>query len=94
MEAIYEAGGDLVFAGTLHDELPSQSRAHPSRSLLSRAQDPVAEVRNINDGDAVEGIKAAGFDWLFIIGWSQIARSEVLQGTRLGVLGCILRCCP
>lgn len=88
MEAIYEAGGRLAFAGTLLD---SQAVAKSGRVFVDefcRSHGvPLAKFRNVNDPDAVDAIRAADLDWLVIIGWSQIARAEVLAVPRLGVLG-------
>jgi methionyl-tRNA formyltransferase len=53
----------------------------------ARTGTPRTKFRNVNDPDAVAAISAASLDWLFIIGWSQIARPPVLNATRLGVLG-------
>jgi len=88
MEAIYEAGGRLAFAGTLLD---SQAVAKSGRVFVDefcqRHAVPLVKFRNVNDPAAVDAIRAAELDWLVIIGWSQIARAEVLAATRLGVLG-------
>jgi methionyl-tRNA formyltransferase len=88
MEAIYEAGGHLVFAGTLRDD---RGVAKSGRIYLddfcARHAIALAKFGNINDPEAIEAIRAANLDWLFIVGWSQIARSGVLQATRRGVLG-------
>lgn len=88
MEAIYEAGGSLQFAGSLHDH---QAVAKSGRVYLDdfcRAHAvPLVKFRNVNDPDAVAAIREASLDWLMIIGWSQIAREEVLAAPRLGVLG-------
>jgi methionyl-tRNA formyltransferase len=88
MEAIYEAGGGLVFAGSLLD---SQAAAKSGRVYLdqfcNRHGVPLVKFRNVNDADAVAAIRAAALDWLVIIGWSQIARDEVLAASRHGVLG-------
>jgi methionyl-tRNA formyltransferase len=88
MEAIYDAGGSLEFAGSLHDQ---QAAAKSGRVYLDdfcRAKGvPLVKFRNINDADAVAAIRAASLDWLMVIGWSQIAREEVLAAPRLGVLG-------
>lgn len=37
--------------------------------------------------DAAEALRAADLDWLFVIGWSQIAGSEVLAAARHGAVG-------
>jgi methionyl-tRNA formyltransferase len=88
METIYQHGGRLEFAGTLHDD---QARAKSGRVYLdafcARHSIPLHKFRNVNDADAVAAIRAASLDWLFIIGWSQIARQPVLEATRFGVLG-------
>ena len=88
MEAIYDAGGALDLAVTLRDE---QARNKSGRiyldSFCSERSIPLLKVRNINDEESVQAIRDAELDWLFIIGWSQIARREVLDSTRFGVLG-------
>ena len=88
METIYQCGGRLEFAGTLLDE---QARSKSGRIYLdefcSLHSVPLQKFRNINDSYAVQAIRAASLDWLFIVGWSQIARAPVLEATRLGVLG-------
>jgi methionyl-tRNA formyltransferase len=88
MEAIYEAGGRLEFAGTLLD---TQAVTKSGRVYLddfcSAHGIPLAKFRNVNDADAIEAIRSARLDWLMIIGWSQIARQDALGAPRLGVLG-------
>jgi methionyl-tRNA formyltransferase len=88
MDAIYQAGGELACVLTLHDEL---ARAKSGRVYLDQfcreRGVPLHKVRNVNDEDAVAAIAAARLDWLFIVGWSQIAKRAVLSATRCGVLG-------
>jgi methionyl-tRNA formyltransferase len=88
MEAIYDAGGRLATVLTLRDDIaPAKSgRVHADEFCRAHAI-PLVKIRNINDVDALAAITAADLDWLFIIGWSQIARSAVLQSVRRGVLG-------
>jgi methionyl-tRNA formyltransferase len=88
MEAIYDAGGRLATVLTLHDDIaPAKSgRVHADEFCRAHAI-PLVKIRNINDVDALAAITAADLDWLFIIGWSQIARAGVLASTRKGVLG-------
>jgi methionyl-tRNA formyltransferase len=88
MQAIYDAGGKLVFAGTLLDsQAPNKSgRVYLDEFCAARGI-PLTKFRNVNDPDAVAAIRNADLDWLMIIGWSQIARQEVLGTPRLGVLG-------
>jgi len=88
MEAIYEAGGRLSFAGTLldHQAVTKSGRVYIDDFCRARGI-PLVKFRNVNDSDAVEAIRAASLDWLMIVGWSQIAREPVLAAPRLGVLG-------
>lgn len=88
MEEIYEVGGHLDFALSLRDD---QARAKSGRVYLDgfcgERGIPLAKFGNVNDPEAVAALQAADLDWLFIIGWSQIAREAVLAAPRRGVLG-------
>ncbi len=90
LEALIEQGnaGDLVFLGTLYDD---QSVKKSGRIYLDEAGQrigvPVTKFRHINDADAIAAIKTADLDWLYVIGWSQIAGPEVLAAPKQGVLG-------
>lgn len=88
MREIYRVGGHLDFALTLLDE---QARAKSGRVYLdefcAQRRIPLFKARHINLPESVAAIRAADLDWLFIIGWSQIAGPEVLRSTRNGVLG-------
>jgi methionyl-tRNA formyltransferase len=88
IEEIHAAGGSLALAVTLRDE---QAAAKSGRVLLddlcARHDTPLLKVRNINDPEAVAALGEARLDWLFIVGWSQIARPEVLATAARGVLG-------
>jgi methionyl-tRNA formyltransferase len=88
MEAIYEAGGRLDLALTLMDD---QAVAKSGRVYLddfcARHGVPLVKARNVNNEDSLAAIEAAELDWLFIVGWSQIARERVLAAPRVGVVG-------
>ena len=88
IEEIYDVGGKLDFVMTLRDDVaPGKSgRVFVDDFCRERGLDLV-KIRNINDPEAVDYLQARALDWLFIIGWSQIARSAVLQSARRGVLG-------
>jgi methionyl-tRNA formyltransferase len=88
MQTIYECGGRLDFAGTLHnDQATSKSGRVYLDDFCTRHSIPLHKFRNVNDSEALSVIAAASLDWLFIVGWSQIARRPVLEATRRGVLG-------
>ena len=88
IEAIYEVDGELQLAVTLRDDLARQKSGRIFLDdFCSRRRVPLCKIRNLNDPDAVSAIRGADLDWLFVIGWSQIAGSDVLRATRRGVLG-------
>lgn len=88
MEAIYDAGGELIFAMTLPDDkainksgrvyIDNFCHAHGIRLLKSS---------HVNNAEVLQAIEFADIDWLFIIGWSQIASIDVLNAPKMGVLG-------
>lgn len=88
MEEIYRHHGRLDLVLTLPDDraINKSGRVFIDDFCLENKID-LLKVKNINDGEAIEAIRAYSIDWLFIIGWSQIARAEVLKAPRLGVLG-------
>lgn len=88
MEAIYAIGGRLSLVLTLPDE---RAALKSGRVFLdgfcAQHHVPLVKVSHINDPEAIQAIRAANVDWLFIIGWSQIASSELLEAPSCGVLG-------
>jgi methionyl-tRNA formyltransferase len=88
IEAVIEAGGRFDLFITLPDHW---ARSKSGRIYLdevsARTGTPLLKVRHINDPECVEAIRAHGIDWLFIIGWSQIADRNVLDAPRLGIIG-------
>jgi methionyl-tRNA formyltransferase len=88
MEGIYDAGGHLDLALTLKDD---RAREKSGRVYIDdfceRHGTPLYKIDNINDHEALAILSEAVLDWLFIVGWSQIATKEVLETPRNGVLG-------
>ncbi len=88
IEEIYDLGGHLDLLITLHDD---KSKDKSGRIYLDdfagRHGVPLLKIGHVNDSESIEAIRGAELDWLFIIGWSQIASSEVLASTKYGVLG-------
>jgi methionyl-tRNA formyltransferase len=88
MEEIYRAGGRLELAVTLADE---RARDKSGRVLLDDFCGgrgvPLLKVRHVDDAEVAEAVRRLDLDWLFIVGWSQIAGPEVLAAPRRGVLG-------
>ena len=88
MEEIYGLDGRLDLVITLSDD---QARKKSGRVYVDgfchSHSIPLVKIRNINDTDAIAAIRTHRLDWLFIIGWSQIAQREVLNAPARGVLG-------
>lgn len=88
LEAIYDAGFRLDLAVTIPDE---RGRQKSGRVFLDdfcrRHAVPLVKVGHINDDAALAAIRDHRIDWLFIIGWSQIAGPAVLAAPTQGVLG-------
>jgi methionyl-tRNA formyltransferase len=88
MEEIYACGGRLELVHTLTDSQAVQKSGRVFvDDFCAGHHIPVVKGRNINDAAVVASIEAARLDWLFIIGWSQIAGDAVLGATTRGVLG-------
>lgn len=88
MQAIYEVGGKLDLAITLLD---SQAKTKSGRvyldSFCQAHEIPLLKASHVNNAEVVKAVKDAELDWLFIIGWSQIASQELLDAPKRGVLG-------
>lgn len=88
MEEIYRIGGKLELVITLHDNM---ARKKSGRiyvdDFCSKHKIDVVKVRHVNEPMSIQAIRSRAIDWLFIIGWSQIAGPEVLQAPRRGCLG-------
>lgn len=88
IEAIYEIGGKIDLLITLKDE---KNRDKSGRIYLDEIAQknnvPLLKIDNINDTEAVDRLKEMDIDWLFIIGWSQIAKKEILETPKHGCIG-------
>lgn len=88
MQAIYRVGGALNLILTLEDGIARSKAGRIYVDSFAHEHDiPVRKIRNINDVGAISALRDADLDWLFIVGWSQIAREEVLSIPRKGAIG-------
>lgn len=88
MEAIYDVDGELAHLFTLEDDMAVDKSGRVYLDDFATQHDvPLTKFRNINRPPSTEALKEAELDWLFIIGWSQIARPPVLDCPREGVIG-------
>lgn len=88
IEEIYRIGGKLDLLITLKDE---KARNKSGRIYLDEFAEkfniPLLKINNINDAEVIEALKEHEIDWLFIIGWSQIAKKTVLETPNKGCIG-------
>lgn len=88
VEEIYRVGGDVQLLITIDDE---QARAKSGRVFLDNLANehgvPLLKIKNINEPAVLRAIVKHDIDWLFIVGWSQIARREVLEAPARGCIG-------
>ncbi len=88
IEELLALDADLVLLGTLTDD-QAQTKSGRVRldQVAGRHHIPLMKFRNVNQPSTVESLRAAHLDWLFIVGWSQIARTPVLEAATYGALG-------
>ncbi len=88
IEKIYSMEGQLDIEITLKDE---KAQKKSGRIFLDKfAEDhniPLLKINNINQDIVEKTIKEKELDWLFIIGWSQIAKKNILNAPRRGCIG-------
>lgn len=88
MEAIYEVGGKLDLIISIPDEKAKKKSGRIYvDDFAEKYNIPVIKTNHINDEIAVSAIKEFNIDWLFIIGWSQIASKQVIEAPNLGAIG-------
>ncbi|WP_107773494.1 formyltransferase family protein [Nocardioides sediminis] len=88
LEELASLGAELVYLGTLHDDMAPNKSGRIYLDDFAEAHDvPLYKFRNMNDADAVAQVRNAELDWLYVIGWSQIAKKELLAVPTQGVLG-------
>lgn len=88
MEAIYEANGTLDLIISLPDDkaVKKSGRIYVDE-FAGRKDIPVIKSDHINNQAVIRALREHGIDWLYIIGWSQIASNDVLNATNKGVVG-------
>ncbi|KAA5533784.1 methionyl-tRNA formyltransferase [Taibaiella lutea] len=88
MEAIYEIGGKLDLIISIPDEKSiNKSGRIFVNDFAEKNNIPVVKTRHINDETAIKAIKDYEIDWLFIIGWSQIASKTLIETPKSGTIG-------
>ena len=73
---------------TLHDHKSKSKSGRIYLDQIAQKNDTeLLKINHINDVEVIEKIKEKEIDWLFIIGWSQIANLEVINAPKFGVIG-------
>ncbi|WHX26176.1 formyltransferase family protein [Virgibacillus halodenitrificans] len=88
IEEIYQIGGKLDLLITLQDEkaVEKSGRVYLDE-FANKHEIELLKINNINDQTVLSALDDNEIDWLFIIGWSQIAKKEVLEKPRFGCIG-------
>lgn len=88
MEAIYEVNGELDLIISIPDEKAKKKSGRIYVDNFAQKYNiPFLKSNHINDEVVINAIKKYKIDWLFIIGWSQIASKEVIDAPNLGAIG-------
>lgn len=88
IEAVHSIGGKFDLFMTLHDhKAKSKSGRIYLDEISARTNTPLIKINHINDEDVRNAIKEYDLDWLFIIGWSQIAKPETFNASKFGTIG-------
>jgi len=88
MEAIYQAGGRLDICISLKDGLAVKKSGRVYiDDFCSKRGIKLIKISHINDLKAINAIRFYEIDWLFVIGWSQIAGVRVISLPKKGALG-------
>ena len=73
---------------TLHNHKSKSKSGRIYLDQIAQKNDTeLLKINHINDAEVIEKIKEKEIDWLFIIGWSQIANLEVINAPKFGVIG-------
>lgn len=88
IEKIIEIGGTLDLLITLKDDraINKSGRIYLD-ATAKKTNIPLIKINHINENLAKKAIREHNIDWLFIIGWSQIADRELLSIPNKGCIG-------
>ena len=88
IEAVISSGGRFDLLLTLHDHKSQKKSGRVHLDDIANDNGvPLYKLNHINDSDVAEVLKKYDIDWLFIIGWSQIASADFLKVPHKGVIG-------
>ena len=88
MEAIYSINRKLALIISLPDDKAVNKSGRIFVNDFAAKHDiSVVKSPHINDEKVIQALRMHDIDWLYIIGWSQIASLDVLNATNIGAIG-------
>jgi methionyl-tRNA formyltransferase len=88
IQAALDSGHQFDLLITLHDHKARKKSGRVYLDEIASAHKiPLLKINHINDPEVREMLVSMGIDWLFIIGWSQIASTDVIESCNKGVIG-------
>jgi methionyl-tRNA formyltransferase len=73
---------------TLEDHLAKKKSGRIYLDKVAQESNtPLLKTSHINNDEVIKAIKQYNIDWLFIIGWSQIASEDVIKSCKKGAIG-------
>ena len=88
IEASLKSGFSFDLLITLHDQKAKTKSGRVYLDQIAQEHDiELFKINHINDPEVIEKIKEKEVDWLFIIGWSQIANLDVINSPKFVVIG-------
>lgn len=88
IESVLDIGGSFDLLITLNDNKAKNKSGRVYLDELSKKTGtPLIKINHVNDQETIDALGEYDIDWLFIIGWSQIASINVLEAPNKGVIG-------
>src|SRR6266516_651758 len=86
--AAAEAGAEIAAVVTLPGPIdPNRSGQCSFDDVAVSLGAPLIETENVNSRETVEAVRAAEPDSIFLVGWSQLVREELIALAPKGVFG-------
>jgi methionyl-tRNA formyltransferase len=88
LEEVLKQGGEVAAVFTLsEDDAGFHSDYEDLTEVAGRYGVPVQKIKNINQPEAIESIRALAPDVIFVFGWSQLISKTLLAIPPLGCIG-------
>lgn len=88
LEAIYKMRKSVEFIVTLNDDKDKNKSGRVYLDDFAKKHNiPLIKINNINEDKVINALKEYNIDYFFVIGWSQIAKSNLLGAANKGCIG-------